>query len=63
VVDTQTSERLEDAFRLRAREQYARGSDESIEIDEDAAVSMSDDGAFVAAWVCVARKELEARDA
>jgi hypothetical protein len=53
----------EDAYRRRARERYVGYSDHDVEIDENAAVSMSDDGAFVAAWVWVPREEVEETDA
>ena len=35
----------------RARQEYAHGSDDNIEIDEEAATSRGDDGVWVAAWV------------
>jgi hypothetical protein len=35
----------------RAREKYALGSDDNIEIDSNALVSRGDDGCFVQAWV------------
>jgi hypothetical protein len=35
----------------RARERYALGSDDNIEIDSNAKVSRGDDGCFVQAWV------------
>lgn len=35
----------------RARELYAFGSDDNIEIDDNALVSRGDDGCFVQAWV------------
>jgi hypothetical protein len=35
----------------RARDQYALGSDDNIEIDDNALVSRGDDGCFVQAWV------------
>ena len=44
---------LEDRYRKRARELYAKGSDDNVEIDDDAKVSVSDSGAFVQAWVWV----------
>lgn len=36
-----------------AREMYAQGSDDNIEIDDDALVSEGDGGAWVQAWVWV----------
>lgn len=41
----------------RARQQYAHGSDDNIEIDEEAATSRGDDGVWVAAWVWLPNKE------
>lgn len=44
-------------YRAAARAQYADGSNNDIEIDADAIVSESDEGAFVAAWVWVGKAE------
>jgi hypothetical protein len=38
----------------RARALYARDSDDDIEIDEDARVSVADNGAWVQGWLWVA---------
>ena len=35
----------------RARQTYTHGSDDNIEIDEEAAASRGNDGVWVAAWV------------
>ena len=48
-------------FRQIAREKYAWGSCDNIEIDDDAAVSRGDHGAFVQAWVRVEYPEEEGR--
>lgn len=37
----------------KAREQYAEGSDNTIEIDDDPMLSVGDDGIWVGAWVWV----------
>jgi len=37
----------------RARKAYEMGSDDNIEIDEDAAVSKGEGGCWIAAWVWV----------
>jgi hypothetical protein len=43
-----------DKYRSAAKELYADGSNDAIEVDDDAVVSKGDDkGAFVAAWVWV----------
>lgn len=47
-------------YRRRARDLYSSGgifSDGDIDVDENAAVSHSDEGAYVAAWVWVPKKE------
>jgi hypothetical protein len=44
---------LEDTYREYARDRYAAPSNDDIEVDADAKVSMNDDGAFVQAWVYV----------
>jgi hypothetical protein len=41
----------------RAREEYAQGSDDDIEIDDGAASSVADDGVWVQAWVWLANEE------
>jgi hypothetical protein len=41
----------------RARDSYAVGSDDDIEIDEDAAISKGEGGSWVAAWVWVAEAQ------
>lgn len=53
-VEQMWDETLKDTYRGRARDEYA--SDE-IEIDDDAKVSVGDDGAFVQAWVWVRRED------
>lgn len=37
-----------------ARTQYAQGSDDDIEIDDDARVSLVDHGAWVQGWLWIA---------
>lgn len=37
----------------RAREMYAYGSSDDIEIDDNAEISQTDDGTWVQAWVWV----------
>lgn len=44
----------------RARRLYAQGSDDDIEIDDDALVSEGDGGAWVQAWVWVPNQEVSA---
>ena len=39
------------ALRERARDEYAYGSDNNIEVDDDAGFSVSDEGIWVQAWV------------
>lgn len=41
----------------QAKQQYDKQSDNDIEIDEDPAVSIAEEGAWVAAWVWVSREE------
>lgn len=48
------------AFIAAAREQYARGSSDNIEIDDNAILSEGDDAAFVMAWVHVDAKRAQA---
>lgn len=43
----------------RAREKYAWGSSDDIEIDDNAAVSRGDDGCFVQAWVWLENEETD----
>lgn len=50
-------EENEKSIRQRAREKYAYGSDNDIEIEEDAAISEADDGYWVAAWVWLFKPE------
>ena len=49
----------------RARAEYEAGSDDNLDIDEDAAVSKGEGGSWVAAWVWVATPAADegARDA
>jgi len=42
-----------------AKEKYALGSDDNIEIDDDAHESRADDGAWVQAWVWVPNPDSE----
>lgn len=42
----------------RAREMYAYGSGDDIEIDTDAHTSPTDDGTWVQAWVWLPREEV-----
>ena len=57
-------ERLSDPeYRRKAQEIYASGTggqfgDGDINVDDDAIVSESDEGAYVAAWVWVPGKEI-----
>ncbi len=48
----------DEIYRNLAREDYGRGDDD-CEIDSDATVSHSDEGAFVAAWVWVRKTEMQ----
>jgi hypothetical protein len=41
----------------KARELYAKGSDDNIEIDENAKVSEMDNGTWVQAWVWIPSTE------
>lgn len=43
----------------RARREYADGSNDDIEIDDDAARSESNDGVWIAAWVHLRKEEDE----
>lgn len=43
----------------KARELHCKGSDEDIEIDDDAALSRADDGTWVGGWLWVPRPEDE----
>lgn len=53
-IQAELSEREGDpALIEQARELYADGSDNDIEIDSDAVISRGDDGAWVQAWVFV----------
>ena len=45
-----------------ARERYAAGSDNDIEIDDNAKVSRADDGTWVQAWVWLAQEEPAVED-
>ncbi len=40
-----------------ARDQYAMGSDDNIEIDDNATLSIADAGTWVSAWVWLANEE------
>lgn len=59
--------RVERLFREKAQEKYAFCSDDDIEIDDDAKVSIADEseieitGAFVQAWVWVDVEDLQTR--
>src|SRR4051812_10394330 len=49
----------DDDYREQARQAYAVGSDDDIEIDSDAKVSPNDEGgAWVAAWVYVRNEDV-----
>lgn len=48
---------IDDTYRCKAQETYAWYSDDLV-IDQDAAVSVSVDGAFVSAWVWIPRAAL-----
>ena len=52
-------------YRKAARRLYAEGSDDDIEIDDNAQVTFNNDnsGAFVQAWVWVPAYELRNQDA
>ena len=52
-------EELEQALIEEARELYAHGSDDNIEIDEGAQFSDVEDGTWVQAWVWVPKKDEE----
>ena len=41
----------------RAKEEYAHGSSDNVEVDEEAAMSVGDDGTWVMAWVWLATDE------
>jgi hypothetical protein len=43
-----------------ARDEYAVGSDNNVEIDDDAGTSRADDGTWVQAWVWLRNTEEEA---
>lgn len=45
-----------------ARDEYAIGSDDNIEIDDDASTSRADAGTWVSAWVWVQAPEKEDND-
>lgn len=42
---------------LKAQAMYARDSDDNIEVDGDASVSVNDDGTWVQAWVWVPKED------
>lgn len=42
-----------------ARQEYAQGSDNDIEVDDDAQLSQADDGTWVQAWVWIRTAEDE----
>jgi hypothetical protein len=44
----------DEQYRVKAKEEY--GEDGSIEFDEDAVVSPSEEGAYVQAWVWVSKE-------
>ena len=48
---------LERRLIAKARDEYAIGSDNNIEIDEDAAFSQGEDGVWVSAWVWIQQTE------
>lgn len=49
----------DDQFRSVAHERYVCGSDGDIDMDENAVVSQSDEGAYVAAWIWVSNEAAE----
>jgi hypothetical protein len=50
---------LESALIEQARDEYASGSDDNIEVDDDAIFSEGDSGCWVSAWVWVEQDEDE----
>jgi hypothetical protein len=46
------------AYIAQAKQQYDKPSNNDIEIDEDPAVSIAEEGAWIAAWVWVSRAEV-----
>lgn len=42
---------------LRARQRYAEGSDDNIEVDDNARVSRGDGGVWVQAWVWLVKPD------
>lgn len=52
-----------EAFRQRLRQiaidEYAIGSDDNIEVDEDAKLSVGEDGTWVQAWVFINKEEYD----
>lgn len=58
--DTEDDSELNDLLEL-AREEYAHGSNNNIEIDDDADISAGNDGTWVQAWVFLSNEKL--RDA
>jgi hypothetical protein len=45
------------AYIAQARQQYDKQSNNDIEVDEEPAVSVAEEGAWIAAWVWVSREE------
>ncbi len=56
------SEEDEETYIDRAKEKYAYGSDNDIEIEENGTLSVADDGVWVPAWVWLANEEDEDAD-
>jgi hypothetical protein len=48
-----TTKREREALLEKARDRYARDSDDDIEIDDDAKLSETENGTWVQAWVWV----------
>lgn len=49
---------LQAQYRQCALGKYAEGSNDTIEVDEDAKISIGDEGAWVQAWVWIADGDL-----
>lgn len=55
---TRKQKALESAYIIQARKQYTQSTSD-LEIDDEPQVSITDDGAWVAAWVWVQNEETE----
>jgi hypothetical protein len=49
----------DDGLVEKARAEYAVGSDDNLEVDDGALLSVADEGTWVAAWVWIANEEEE----